>query len=79
MPTTTTNSNIPTSPPSSKTAGLNEKKAPKPTITKKSYVQASKANNLSSIEDAIRVKEVFPTLSADEVGKMLKAKNSNGV
>ena len=79
MPTTTTNSNIPISPPSSKTAGSNEKKAPKPTITKKSYAQASKANNLSSIEDAIRVKEVFPTLSADEVGKMLKAKNSNGV
>jgi len=24
------------------------------------------------------VKEVFPTLSADEVGKMLKAKNSSG-
>jgi len=31
---------------------------------------------LSSIEDIIWVKEVFPTLSADEVGKMLKAKNS---
>ena len=33
---------------------------------------------MSSIEDVIRVKEAFSTLSADEVGKMLKAKNSNG-
>jgi len=56
--------------------GPNEKKAPKPIITKKSYVQASKANFLSSIKDVIWVKEVFPALSADEVGKMLKAKNS---
>ena len=78
MPTTTTNPNIPASPPPSKTTGSNEKKAPKPMIMKKSYAQASKANNSSSIEDVIRVKEAFPTLSADEVGKMLKAKNSNG-
>ena len=47
-------------------------------ITKKSYVQAFKTNILSSIEDVIRVKETFPTLSADEVGKILKAKNSSG-
>jgi len=53
MPTTTTNTNIPTTPPSSKTTGSNEKKAPKPTIMKKSYAQASKANNSSSIEDVI--------------------------
>ena len=76
MPTTATNSNVPVAPPPSKTTGPNEKKAPKPTITKKSYVQASKANISSSIEDVIRVKEAFPTLSADEVGKMFKAKNS---
>ena len=56
--------------------GPNEKKAPKPMITKKSYAQASKANFLSSIKDVIWVKEAFPALSADEVGKMLKAKNS---
>jgi len=31
-----------------------------------------------NIEDVIQVKEAFPKLSADEVGKMLKAKNSNG-
>jgi len=42
---------------------------------KKSYVQASKANILSNIEDVIQVKEAFPALSADEVGKMLNIKN----
>ena len=75
-----TNPKIPTSPPPSKTAGLNEKKAPalKPMNTKKSYAETSKTNNSSNIEDVIRVKEAFPELSADEVGKMLKAKNSNG-
>jgi len=53
MPTTTTIPNIPASSPLSKTTGSNEKKAPKPTIIKKSYVQASKPKNLSSIEDVI--------------------------
>jgi len=53
MPTTTTIPNIPASPPPSKMTGSNEKKAPKPTITKKSYVQASKPKNSSSIEDVI--------------------------
>jgi len=78
MPTTMPNPIIPTPPPPNKTSGSNEKKAPKPTTMKKSYVQASKINNSSNIEDVIQVKEVFPTLSADEVGKMLKAKNNNG-
>ena len=67
MPTTATNSNVPIALPPSKMTGPNKKK---------SYMQASKANILSSIEDVIRVKEVFLTLSTDEVGKMLKAKNS---
>ena len=57
---------------------LNKKKALKPTITKKFYIQASKANISLSIENVIRVKEVFLTLLVDEVGKMLKAKNSSG-
>ena len=80
MPSNTTNPKIPTLPPPSKIVGLNKKKTPalKPMNTKKSYVEASKTNNLSNIEDVIRVKEAFPELSADEVGKMLKAKNSNG-
>jgi len=72
------NPNIPATPPPSKMTGPIEKKALKPMITKKSYVQASKTNISSSIEDVIRVKEAFPTLSADEVEKMLKAKNSGG-
>ena len=80
MPSNMMNPKIPTSPPPNKTVGSNEKKALalKPMNTKKSYAEASKTNNLSNIEDVIRVKEVFPELSADEVGKMLKAKNSNG-
>ena len=78
MPTTTMIPNILASPPPSKMTGSNEKKALKPMITKKSYVQASKPKNSSSIEDVIRVKKVFPSLSADKVGKMLKVKNSNG-
>ena len=72
----TTATNVPVAPPPSKLTGPNEKKAPKPMTLKKSYMQASKANILSSIEDVIWVKEVFPALSADEVGKILKAKNS---
>ena len=77
-PDTVTNTNVPATPPPSKTTSPIEKKAMKPTITKKSYMQASKANISTSIEDIIQVKKVFPSLSADEVGKMLKAKNSSG-
>ena len=77
MHTTTINPNVPAISPSSKITGPNEKKAPKSMITKKSYAQASKTNISSSIEDVIRVKEAFPTLSADKVGKILKAKNSS--
>ena len=64
-------------PPPIKTTGLNNKKAPKPSTMKKSYAQASKVIKSTNIEDVIRVKEAFPALSADEVRKMLKAKNSN--
>ena len=78
MPTTMPNPIIPTPPSPSKTSGSNEKKALKPTTMKKSYVQASKVNNSSNIEDVIQVKEAFPALSADKVRKMLKAKNSKG-
>ena len=44
---------------------------------KKSYVQASKANILPNINDVLHIKEAFLFLSADEVGKMIKAKNSS--
>ena len=75
---TVMDTNVPVTPPLNKMTGPIEKKAMKPMIMKKSYAQASKANISTSIEDVIRVKEVFPSLSADEVGKMLKAKNSSG-
>jgi len=52
-------------------------KVPKPSNVKKLYVQASKMNILSNVEDILQVKEVFPSLSADEVGKILKVKNSS--
>ena len=76
MSTTAMNSNIPVAPSPSKTTRPNKKKAPKLTIIKKSYAQTSKANILLSIEDVIQVKKAFSTLSADEVRKMLKAKNN---
>jgi len=38
-------------------------------------VQASKSN-LLRIENIVRVKKVFPALSVDEVGKVLKIKNN---
>ena len=43
---------------------------------KKSYAQAFKSN-LSKVKDILRVKEAFPSLSADEVRKILKVKNSS--
>ena len=70
--------NIPRAPPpSNKNVESTTKKDPKPSNLKKSYVQASKSN-LLHIEDIVRVKEAFPALSADEVGKVLKIKNSGG-
>ena len=64
-------------PPPNKNVESTAKKDPKPLNLKKSYAQTSKSN-LSHIEDIVQVKEVFPTLSADEVGKVLKIKNSRG-
>jgi len=42
-------------------------KVPKPSNMKKSYTQASKTNLLSKVEDILRVKEAFLSLSANEV------------
>ena len=64
-------------PPPNKNVESTAKKNPKPSNLKKSYVQASKSN-LSHIEDIMRVKEVFSVLLVDEVGKVLKIKNSEG-
>jgi len=52
-------------------------KVPKPSNMKKLYVQASKINILSNVENILRVKEVFLSLSANEVEKILKVKNSS--
>jgi len=62
-------------PPPTKSMESLVKKTPKPLNMKKSYVQASKVNISSNIEDVIWVKEAFPTLSADKVRKMLNIKN----
>ena len=51
-------------------------KVPKPSNMKKSYAQASKSNT-SRVDDILRVKEAFPSLSADEVNKILKVKNGS--
>jgi len=53
VPDTTPKPTIPTPPPPIKTMGSNDKKAPKPSITKKSYAQASKVINSTNIEDVI--------------------------
>ena len=72
LPTT----NILVAPPSpNKTIEITIKKSPKPSNMKKSYTQASKSN-LLHIEDIVQIKEVFPALSANKVGKVLKIRNS---
>ena len=73
----TTNSNILAASPPSEMTGPIKKKVPKPTTTKKTYAQASKSNTSLNIKDVLWMKEVFPTLSADKVEKILKVKNSS--
>ena len=73
-PPPTTNMSV-ASPPPNKNVESTIKKDPKPSNMKKSYAQASKSN-LLRIKDIVRVKEAFSALSADEVGKVLKIKNS---
>ena len=53
------------------------KKKPKSSNIKKFYVYAPKANISTNIKDVLHIKEVFPSLSADEVEKVIKAKNSS--
>ena len=64
------------SPPSNKNIESTVKKAPQPSHSKKSYVQAFKSNILH-VEEILQTKEAFPTLSANKVGKVLKIKNSS--
>jgi len=72
VPPPPTNS-VTTPPPQ---ASVVPQKVPKLSNMKKLYAQASKSN-LSKVEDILRVKEAFPSLSADEVGKILKVMNSS--
>ena len=44
---------------------------------KKSYTQASKANISPRVEDVLCIKDTFPELSADDVGRIIKITNSN--
>lgn len=53
------------------------KKELKPSNIKKSYAQASKANISMNIKDFLHIKEAFPSLFANEVENMIKAKNNS--
>ena len=64
-------------PPPDNNTNSSQKKISKPLNIKKSYAQASKANILQNIEDILQIKEVFSTLLADKVGRIIKVKNSN--
>jgi len=70
-------STVPVSLPFNKKVETVTKKALILSNVKKSYAQASKANILPNIDDVLHIKEAFLFLSADEVGKMIKAKNSS--
>ena len=52
------------------------KKTLKPSNIKKSYTQTSKAIISMNIEDVLCIKDAFLSLSAKEVGKIIKVKNS---
>ena len=73
VPPPTTN---PVATPSLPTSVVPQK-VPKPSNMKKLYTQASKTNLSSKVENTLQVKEVFLSLSADEVKKILKVKNSS--
>ena len=63
-------------PPTDVKVNFVSKKVLKLFNVKKSYTQASKANISPNVKDVLWIK-AFPALIADEVGRMIKAKNSN--
>ena len=73
-PPPTTNMLVVLSPPN-KNVESTIMKNPKPSNMKKFYTQASKSC-LIHIKDIVQVKEAFSALLADEVGKVLKIRNS---
>ena len=65
-------------PPPSKTTGPIKKKILKLMTMKKTYTQAFKTkSNILCVKEILQVKKVFPALLANEVGKVLKIKNSS--
>ena len=83
LPSTSLPSNMAVSPPPPNPVpaplpqvSVVPQKVPKPSNMKKSYAQASKSNT-SRVDDILRVKEAFPSLSANEVNKILKVKNGS--
>jgi len=64
-------------PPINKNNELINKKEPKSSNIRKSYVQVSKLNVLPNIENVLQIKDTFPSLSAGKVGKMIKAINGS--
>jgi len=64
-------------PPINKNNELINKKKPKPSNIRKSYAQVSKLNVLPNIKNVLRIKNTFPSLSADKVGKIMKAMNGS--
>jgi len=76
---TTSSHNIPSppSPPINKLTNLVNKKTLIQANVKKLYAQASKANFSPRVKDVLCIKNAFPELSADDVGRIIKVTNGN--
>ena len=81
MPDTMPKPTIPMPPPPIKATGSNKKKAPKPSTTKKSYVQASKVNNSTNIfmKMLFEWRKRFPLYQLMKSGKCWKQRTAMGV
>ena len=83
LASTSTTPSAPPPPPSVVVPPINKnnqsinKKEPKLSNIRKSYVQVSKLNVLPNIENVLQIKDAFPSLSASKVGKMMKAMNGS--
>ena len=76
---TTSSSSVPPLPSSlvNKPKNVVNKKTSVQANVKKSYMQASKANISPRVEDVLHIKDTFPELSADDVGRIIKVTNGN--
>ena len=80
VPSNTTSShNVPSppSPPINKPTNLVNKKTLIQANIKKLYAQASKANFSPRVKDVLCIKNAFPELSANDVGRIIKVTNGN--